>query len=118
MQAGRQSLGCYEEPDRRFMKFEVLSKGWTHLQAAEQAVADNPALLKRVRFAQMPVMYAFMIRWSALQKQASSQQLAWPMAKTPPEVLAEFKARAESIGVKRVSEQETFDKLETKLKLP
>ena len=118
MQAGRQSLGCYEEPDRRFMKFEVLSKGWRQLQAAERAVADSPELLKRVRLAQMPVMYAFMIRWADLQKQAAKQHADWPMPADPHQVLADFKARAELIGVKRVSEQETFDKLESNLKLP
>ena len=118
MQAGRQSLGCYEEPDRRFMKFETLAQGWCHLQAAERAVADSPVLLQRVKVAQMPVMYAFMIRWADLRKQAAKQQADWPMPDDPREVLADFKARAESIGVKRVSELETFDKLEAKLKLP
>ena len=118
MQAGRQSLGCYEEPDRRFMTFETLSKGWSHMQAAERAVADSPALLKRVRLAQMPMMYAFMIRWADLQKQVATQHAVWPMPEDPHQVLADFKARAASIGVKRVSELETFDKLEAKLKLP
>jgi hypothetical protein len=40
------------------------------------------------------------------------------MPDDPQTVLADFKARAKSIGVKRVSELETFDKLEAKLKLP
>ncbi len=117
MQAGRQSLGCYEEPDRRFMKFETLAQGWRHLQTAERVVADSPVLLQRVRLAQMPVMYAFMIRWADLRKQAAQQQADWPMSDDPHQVLADFKARAASIGVKRVSELETFDKLEAKLKL-
>jgi hypothetical protein len=118
MQAHRQPLGCYEEPDRKFMNLETLSKGWAHLQDAEKAVAGDPVLLKRVKLAQMPVMYAFMIRWADLRKQAASQNATWPMPDDPHAVLADFKARAASIGIKRASEQQTFDKLESKLKLP
>ena len=117
MQAGRQPLGCYEEPDRKFMKFETLAKGWSHMQAAERVVADSPALLKRVKLAQMPIMYAFMIRWADLRKQAVAQHALWPMPDDPQQVLADFKSRAALIGVTRVSELETFDRLEAKLQL-
>ncbi|MCX6893738.1 MAG: DUF4838 domain-containing protein [Verrucomicrobia bacterium] len=118
MQAGLQSLGCYEQPDRRFMKFETLSKAWSHMQAAERAVSDSPVLLKRVKLAQMPMMYAFMIRWADLRKQAAKLHADWPMPDDPRQVLADFKARAAAIGITRVSELETFDKLEANLKLP
>ena len=118
MQAGRQPLGCYEEPDRRFMNIDVLVKAWSQLKAAELAVADTPVLLKRVKLAQMPMMYAFMIRWADLRQKAEAAKITWPMPDDPRAVLADFKARAESIGVKRVSELETFDRLEAKLKLP
>lgn len=118
MQASMQPLGCYEEPDRRFMKFEVLSEGWSHLVAAEKAVAADPVLLERVKVAQMPVMYAFMIRWADLRKQAAESGSSWPMDEKPAAVLAEYKRRAEKLGIKRASELETFDKLEAKLKLP
>ena len=118
MQAGRQPLGCYEEPNRKFMNIETLSKGWSHLKAAEQAVAGDPDLLKRVRLCQMPMMYAFMIRWADLRKQAGEKQVVWPMPDEPHQLLVDFKARAASIGIKRVSELETFDRLEAKLKLP
>jgi hypothetical protein len=117
MQAGQQSLGCYEEPDRAFMKFETLSNGWSHLQAAERAAAGSPAFLKRVKLAQMPVMYAFMIRWADLRKQAAALSALWPLPDDPYQVLADFKARAESIGITRASELETFEKLEANLKL-
>jgi hypothetical protein len=100
------------------MQFPTLAKGWSHLKAAEQAVAGDPTLLARVKCAQMPMMYAFMIRWADLRKQAADAHAAWPMDDDPQKVLIEFKARAQSIGIKRVSEQQTFDKLESKLKLP
>ncbi|HSW46408.1 MAG TPA: DUF4838 domain-containing protein [Phycisphaerae bacterium] len=118
MQAGMQPLGCYEEPDRRFMDIEPLTRGWSHLKEAEKAVANDPELLQRVRYARMPMMYAFMIRWADLRKQAEQKNVAWPMGDDPRAVLAEYKTMAGKIGIKRVSEQETFDKLEEKLKLP
>lgn len=118
MQASMQPLGCYEEPDRRFMKFETMSPAWSHLQAAERAVATDAELLNRVKVAQMPVMYAYMIRWVDLRKQATESGKQWPMAEDPAEVLAEYKRRAAALGIKRASELETFDKLEAKLKLP
>jgi hypothetical protein len=118
MQQGRQPLGCYEEPDRRFMNIDTLSKAWAHLRSAEQAVETDPALRGRVRLAQAPVMYAFMIRWADLRRQAAEKKIAWPLAEDPRAVLADYRSRLEAIGVKRVSEQETFDKLEARLKLP
>jgi hypothetical protein len=66
----------------------------------------------------MPMMYAFMIRWTDMKKQAEEKKIAWPMGDDPQTVLKDFKARAAKIGIKRVSEQETFDKLEKNLKLP
>ncbi len=118
MQANMQPLGCYEEPNRKFMNFDTLAKGWAHMQEAEKAVAADPVLVRRVKLAQMPMMYAFMIRWADLQKQAAERHAAWPMADDPQQVLAEFKTRAGWLGIKRASELETFDKLEAKLKLP
>lgn len=118
MQAGRQSLGCFEEPDRKFMDAKVLIPAWAHLKKAEETVAGDAELARRVKVAQMPGMYAFMIRWADLRKQAEKNGLAWPMGDDPQSVLAEFKARAAAIGVKRVSEQHTFDRLEEYLKLP
>ena len=118
MQAGGQPLGCYEEPDRKFMNAETLVKAWSHLKDAEAAVAKDPELTQRVRVAQMPMMYAFMIRWADMKKQAEKHGVAWPMGDDPQAVLKDYKIRAAKIGIKRVSEQATFDKLEKDLKLP
>lgn len=118
MQAGMQPLGCYEEPNRKFMTFETLSRAWSHMEAAEQAVSGDGVLRERVRAAQMPVMYAFLIRWADLREQAKEAGRPWPLAESPAIVLAEYKRRAEALGIKRVSELETFDRLEAKLKLP
>ena len=115
MQAGMQPLGCYEEPDRKFMNIETLARGWSHLKAAEDAVAGDPVLLHRAKVAQMPMQYAFMIRWQDLRTEATKKEIAWPLGEDPQAVLADYKTLAKKIGIKRVSEQETFDKLEQKL---
>lgn len=118
MQAGQQPLGCYEEPDRRFMNIETLAAAWAHLKQAEAAVASEPVIRQRVLDAQMPMMYAFMIRWQDMKQQSIEKNIAWPMGNDPQAVLADYKARAARIGITRVSEPYTFDKLEEMLKLP
>ena len=55
--------GCFEETKAKFLSFDTLARGWKHLQAAEQAVADDPDLRFRVQVAQLPAMYTFMMRW-------------------------------------------------------
>lgn len=117
-QAMRQPLGCYEHPDRAFMDPAVLLKAWKHMKEAEAAVAGSPELLKRVRYAQMPLMYAYMIRWKDMRARAAEKGVAWPMGDDPHAVLADYKARAAEIGITHVSEQQKFDKLEEKLNLP
>jgi len=63
-------------------------------------------------------MYAFMIRWQDMKQQSIAKNIAWPMGNDPQAVLADYKARAARIGITRVSEPHTFDKLEEMLKLP
>ncbi|MHC4796802.1 MAG: DUF4838 domain-containing protein, partial [Planctomycetota bacterium] len=118
MQQGGQPLGCYEGPDRKFMAIKPLTEGWAHLKAAQEAVQDNAELLHRVKVAQMPMLYAFLIKWEDLRKQAAKQGVDWPMADDPKVVLNQLKTTAKKIGVTRVSEHDKFDKLEEKLKLP
>jgi len=118
MQQGGQPLGCYEGPTRKFMAIKPLTEGWAHLKAAEETVKDNAELLGRVNVAQMPMLYAFLIKWEDLRKQASKQGVDWPFANDPKVVLNELKTTAKKIGVTHISEHDKFDKLEENLKLP
>jgi len=118
MQKRKQPLGIYEEPDRYFMKIKTLAEGWSHLQKAAEAVADDPELLHRVKVAQLPIRYGFLMRWEDLRKQASDEGIDWPMNDDPQVVFAEFKALSNKIGVTHIGELEKFDKLDEKLKLP
>jgi len=103
MQALGQPLGCYEEPDWKFITFQTLAKGWKHLQTDCGTGGRQFSGTAQAR---------------AAHPDAGHDSLGG-FAKTGVEaarVLADFKSRAQSIGIKRVSEQETFDKLEAKLK--
>jgi len=118
MQKRGQPLGCYEEPDRAFMNINTLAQGWRHLQAAEEAVRDDPVLLKRVRAAQMPMRYAFLIRWDDLREQARKQGMDWPMPEDRWAVYHELETWAKQTGVTHISEHEKLDKLAEKLGMP
>ena len=48
-------LGCFSQRTAKFLNFQTLAEGWKHLQAAEEAVKDNPDLRFRVQVAQLPV---------------------------------------------------------------
>lgn len=114
----RQPLGCYEEPNRRFMDPVILAAAWHYMKDAERVVAGKRELMKRVRAAQMPLMYAYMVRWNDMRAQARAQNIEWPVGEDPHAMLADYKARAAEIGITHASELEKFDKLEEKLNLP
>jgi len=122
MQRQGQPLGCYEEPDRAFMNIETLSEGWMHLRAAEEAVRDDPVLHARVRAAQMPMRYAFLIRWDDMRAEAEQKKIDWPLPDNRWDVYDELSSWAKEIGVTHISEQisvhESLDKLADKLKMP
>jgi len=113
-----QPLGCYEEPNRRFMDPVILAQAWKHMQRAAAAVSGDADLTRRVRAAQMPLMYAYMVRWSEMRDKARAQMADWPVGEDPYALLADYKTRAAEIGIVAASEQERFTKLEEKLKLP
>ncbi len=124
MQQHGQPLGCYEEPDRAFMNIETLSEGWAHLKAAEEAVRDDPVLLARVRAVQMPMRYAFLIRWDDMRAEAEQKQVDWPLPEDRWVVFDELKSWATEIGVTHISESifvgshEGVEQLADKLKMP
>jgi hypothetical protein len=72
-------LGCFEQHTAKFLNFDTLSRGWVCLQAAEQAVQDDPERRFRVQVAQLPVMYVFMMRWDEMFQAAETAGAEWPM---------------------------------------
>jgi hypothetical protein len=107
-------LGCFSEHTAKFLSFETLSKGWSHLKAAEAAVQNDPDWLFRVQVAQLPAMYTFMMRWNEMREKAAGA--LWPMPESIQDTFARFLEVAKKKNVTRLNEwQPGFDALEKAL---
>ncbi len=121
MQARKQPLGCFEQPDRVFMAGATLMEAWTHLKAAETAVSDaDKDLRQRIRVAQMPMLYAFLMKWCPRDPtwRKTPETEPWALDVTPREVYDRFLQIASEAGVTQISEQLKLDDLQTRVKLP
>jgi hypothetical protein len=61
-------------------------------------------LLERVRAAQLPVLYAFLVRWNSLRQQAGKAPGAWPIDESFTAVYDDFMRIATAKGVTRLDE--------------
>jgi hypothetical protein len=105
-------LGCFQEYTAKFLNFSTLTQGWKDLQAAETAVQDDPERQFRVQVAQLPVLYAFMMRWKDMQEAARTAGADWPLAPSIQETYDRFLTIARKKNVTRLNEwQEGFDAL-------
>jgi len=106
-------LGCFQETNAKFLSLDTLSQGWSCLQAAEQAVANDPDLRFRVQVAELPALYAFMMRWKNLRETAQSTNAKWPMPDTIQAAFDQFMVIARKKNVTRLNEwQDGFGNLE------
>ncbi len=71
-------LGLSSRPDAEFLSFATLEVGWRHQLAAEEAVARDPELRKRVRLQHIPVLFAFLYQWDDLKAEAEAANAPWP----------------------------------------
>ncbi|MBN2269576.1 MAG: DUF4838 domain-containing protein [Sedimentisphaerales bacterium] len=92
-------LGCFSPHTAKFLSFETLSRGWTHLKSAEQAVQNDPDLQFRVQVAQLPVIYTFLMRWDEMRKTAQDSGADWPMPDSPKAAYDQFTDIANSNSV-------------------
>ncbi len=83
-------LGLSSPPDADFLSWSTLSEGWKHLSAAEEAVADDPELRKRVRLQWIPVWFTFMFRWDDLLAEAKGANGSWPFDGTQLDLHADL----------------------------
>ena len=117
VEASEDWLGCFEKNTAKFLSFDMLSKGWAHLKAAEKAVQDNPELRFRVQVAQLPVTYTFMTRWDEMRQKAGEIGADWPMPETIQGAFEEFMTIARKKNITRLNEwNEGFGALEEALK--
>jgi hypothetical protein len=102
--ASGDKLGCFSPHTARFLTFDFLNGAWADLQAAERAVADQSTLRERVQAAQLPLRYAFLMRWNEYRAAAKKAGVAWPLAESPQAVFDEFIRVARKRGVTRLNE--------------
>ncbi len=109
-------LGCFEETKATYLSFDTMSRGWQHLKAAEQAVAENPDLRFRVQVAQLPTMYVFMMKWGQMREAAKAAGAVWPMPDSIQATYDQFMVIAKKKNVTRLNEwQDGFGNLEKAL---
>ena len=92
-------LGLGSPTDAKFVSLEMLCTGWRHLQEAGKAVEHDQALRLRVRIAQLPVRYIFLMRFDSLRKEAEAAHIVWPMPATSQLLHEHIKAVAREGGL-------------------
>ena len=109
-------LGCFSQHTAKFLSFETLSKGWEKLKTAEEAVLDNPDLRFRVRVAQLPIMYVFLMRWNDMREACQNAGADWLMPESIDTTYEQFKEVAQKNNVTRLNEwQDGFGNLDKAL---
>lgn len=111
------ALGCYSPPDAKFLSLATLREGLRRLRAAEAAVESDAALRQRVRTARLPLLYAFLVRWNELRKQARDSGMEWPLADDIRSAYAEFLEIARAEGVTMVAEGRALEWLKDVVEL-
>jgi hypothetical protein len=109
VEASGDPLGCFSPADAKFLSLKTLSAGVTLLRAAEGAAGDDEALRQRVRVAQLPLLYTFMVRWDALRQEATAEGVAWPVDNNILNVYEQFMAIARAENVTMVAEGRPID---------
>jgi hypothetical protein len=72
-------MGCFVGTGAPYLKYKVLLNAEMLWEKAEQAVADDPALVWRVRQARLPVWYAWLVNWRSLRLYCVKSGGAWPV---------------------------------------
>ena len=72
-------MGCFVGTGAPYLKYKVLLNAERLWEKAEQAVADDPALVWRVRQARLPVWYAWLVNWRSLRLYCVKSGGAWPV---------------------------------------
>ena len=87
-----------------YLSWEVVRDGWAHLRAAQQAVRDDPVLLRRVEVAQLPVLYMVMKCWDTWRTAAAANGDTWPFSGAIENVYDHFMEVAAANNIQTLSE--------------
>jgi uncharacterized protein DUF4838 len=106
-------MGCFSPETAGFLSFDTMCKGLAHLRAAEAAAGTDAELLHRVRVAQLPVFYAFLLRWDQYRNDARRANVEWPVPATTTALYDQFMEIAKAANMTRVAEGRALDWLKT-----
>jgi hypothetical protein len=109
---------CCGPQTQDFLTLEVLAEAGRHLDKAERAAAADPAILRRVWAARLPLLATFILDWNNLRAQAQAGKLAWPAGESPQAAQAEFIKIAREQGVTNFAEGRSPDWLAQGLAQP
>ncbi len=92
--------------DFPFLSFEVSSR---HTPCSDRrANSTTPEIRRRVQIAELPVLYAFILRWNQLKEEAGPR--AFPFDQTREELAEEFEASAKDLeSIASMNVEEGFD---------
>jgi hypothetical protein len=96
-----------------YLTIQTLSESWAHLAAAESVVQDNPEILYRIRVAQLPVMYVFLMRWDEMQEKAKALGDAWPLPDDKRKILKQFVKTLNKKNIRVMGTQTDREQVET-----
>ncbi|MEW5899895.1 MAG: DUF4838 domain-containing protein [Acidobacteriota bacterium] len=102
-------LGCYSPPDAKFLSLDTLRAAWRFLEKAEKKARGIYEYTRRVRIAQMPVLYVVLVRWDYLADEARRRHREWPWRGTRNEWLDRFLSQAREEKVTMISEWQTLE---------
>ncbi len=73
-------MGCFANPKQMpFLRYPLLLQAESLWEQAERAVHDQPDLRWRVQIGRLPVWYAWLVNWEALQEEAKQTGKPWGM---------------------------------------
>lgn len=101
-------LSCYNR-NLSFLTLPVLTEATKLFDQAENAVADDPVLIKRVRRERMSLDYAWLVRFNDLKKDAESKGIAFDAPFDPAAAFDKFIEQAREWNVGNYRENKTFE---------
>lgn len=97
-------LSVKSPPDASFLSLDILTKANDLFDQAEQSVADQPEVLKRVKLARLPLQYVWIKRWAKLKEEATASGITWPFFGTLDQASHQFFEFAKANQVNYIAE--------------
>lgn len=99
VESSRDNLTIWSGPGSAFLSLDTLDSAWRSLSSAGAAASGDAAIGRRVRGLQMSVLYAFLLRWDELRKQAFEAGRKWPIDDSFERAYGSFQRCAVERGV-------------------